>query len=360
MKKQHLFIILFVVLLGFVFGVVQYYQALKTEDVSAVTVGLPNPGHSLAQLECSANSLCVDTVNNRVGIGTNNPATTLDVVGNISTSQGIRLNTASGDSLPTCNIGIRGTIWVVSSNSGVGDTVYICLKNSGDVYAWKSMSEIQRSFSCGDVVSFIYNGNSVTYGTILSSTGKCFMDRNIGASQVATGYADSAAYGDLFQQGRAPDGHQLINRTTGVPVYSTTSTISDFPNNSLFIVGAGGDLSWRITRDYNLWQLSTSNNNPCPTGWRVPTLTEWQNEIAAGITNAPTAYSLLKLTLAGDRVYGDSQGGKMEDVGVRGQYWSSTYYPSGSYHGNLSIYADSASMAGDVRAYGLSVRCIRD
>ena len=79
MKKQYLFIILFVVLLGFVFGVVQYYQALKTEDVSAVTVGLPNPGHSLAQLECSADSLCVDTVNNRVGIGTSNPAFPLTV-----------------------------------------------------------------------------------------------------------------------------------------------------------------------------------------------------------------------------------------------------------------------------------------
>ena len=83
MKKQHLFIILSVVLLGFVFGVIQYYQALKTEDVSAVTVGIPNPGHSLAQLECSADSLCVDTVNNRVGIGTANPGLMLDVQGTV-------------------------------------------------------------------------------------------------------------------------------------------------------------------------------------------------------------------------------------------------------------------------------------
>ena len=81
MKKQHLFIILSVILLGFVFGIIQYYQALKTEDVSAVTVGIPNPGHSLAQLECSADSLCVDTTNNRVGIGTANPISKLQVVG---------------------------------------------------------------------------------------------------------------------------------------------------------------------------------------------------------------------------------------------------------------------------------------
>jgi hypothetical protein len=91
MKKQHLFIILVVVLLGFVFGVIQYYQALKTEDVSAVTVGIPNPGHSLAQLECSADSLCVDTTNNRVGIGTANPGVQLELA-NSGANAKIRLN----------------------------------------------------------------------------------------------------------------------------------------------------------------------------------------------------------------------------------------------------------------------------
>ena len=79
MKKQYLFIVSAVVFLGLVFAVSQYYQALKTEDVSAVTVGTPNPGHSLAQLECSADSLCVDTANKRVGIGTANPTQKLDV-----------------------------------------------------------------------------------------------------------------------------------------------------------------------------------------------------------------------------------------------------------------------------------------
>jgi hypothetical protein len=96
MKKQHLFIILFVVLLGFVFGIVQYYQALKTEDVSAVTVDVPNPGHSLAQLECSADSLCVDTVNKKVGIGTNNPLVKLHVYSNSATNGAIETIRSQG------------------------------------------------------------------------------------------------------------------------------------------------------------------------------------------------------------------------------------------------------------------------
>jgi hypothetical protein len=39
------------------------------------------------------------------------------------------------------------------------------------------------------------------------------MDRNLGASQVATSSTDPASYGDLYQWGRPADGHQI--RTYG-------------------------------------------------------------------------------------------------------------------------------------------------
>ncbi len=51
---------------------------------SAATVGTPNPGHLWAEMQCSANSVCIDTSLNRVGIGTNNPSEKLDVNGNVS------------------------------------------------------------------------------------------------------------------------------------------------------------------------------------------------------------------------------------------------------------------------------------
>ncbi|MFZ1451482.1 MAG: hypothetical protein WAT20_02205, partial [Ferruginibacter sp.] len=44
-------------------------------------------------------------------------------------------------------------------------------------------------------------------------TGKIWMDRNLGASRVATSSTDDLAYGDLYQWGRLTDGHQ--NRTSG-------------------------------------------------------------------------------------------------------------------------------------------------
>lgn len=45
------------------------------------------------------------------------------------------------------------------------------------------------------------------------TTGHTWMDRNLGASRAATSSTDTEAYGDLYQWGRAADGHQ--KRTSG-------------------------------------------------------------------------------------------------------------------------------------------------
>ena len=45
-------------------------------------------------------------------------------------------------------------------------------------------------------------------------TGRTWMDKNLGASQVAISFDDVNAFGDLYQWGRASDGHQLRNSTT--------------------------------------------------------------------------------------------------------------------------------------------------
>jgi hypothetical protein len=41
-----------------------------------------------------------------------------------------------------------------------------------------------------------------------------WLDRNLGATQVATSLNDSDAYGDLYQWGRAKDGHEKSSTTT--------------------------------------------------------------------------------------------------------------------------------------------------
>jgi uncharacterized protein (TIGR02145 family) len=209
------------------------------------------------------------------------------------------------------------------------------------------------SSSCGNNVSFTYNGSGVTYGTV-SHNGQCWLDRNLGASEVATSYNDSNAYGDLFQWGRLDDSHQI--RTSGT---TTNLSGSDNPGNSNFIYGMGSPYDWRSPQNDNLWQGVSGINNPCPSGWRIPTQTEWQTEISSWSSGdrAGAFASPLKLTAGG---YRGALSGNLGGVGSAGRYWSSTVYTDAISVYNPSFDNSSAFMSGSWRAFGFSVRCVQN
>ena len=183
---------------------------------------------------------------------------------------------------------------------------------------------------------------------VVGPAGKIWMDRNLGASRVATSSGDSAAYGSLYQWGRGTDGHQSRSSAT-----TTIPSAGDDPGHGNFIVtGSGAD--WKTTANDNLWQGVNGINNPCPTGYRVPTEAEFSG---LGITNAATAFSSpLKLPLARHRLNSD---GSLYGAGrPYGTYWSSTV--SGTYARDLNFSSSGADMNANQRAYGYSVRCIKD
>jgi len=208
-------------------------------------------------------------------------------------------------------------------------------------------------FVCGtSTVTFTYNSSSVTYGTV-TSNGKCWMDRNLGATAVATSSTHVASYGDLFQWGRSDDGHQVRSPN---PCFSSTQSSSPTPG-SCFIIGHS---NWYNGLGTNtLWQGVSGINNPCPSGWRVPTEAEWNAERISWTfgNNAVGAFaSLLKLTLAGGRF---SSNGNTFNEGIAGNYWSSSV--DGSNSRLLNFTSDNASIIGITqRANGNSVRCIKD
>lgn len=223
------------------------------------------------------------------------------------------------------------------------------------------------------------------YFPVIAADGNTWLNNNLGADysnmnhaqfnpiQQATGFNDHHAYGSLFQWGRYSDGHELINysnSTTGTPVTTTTSashSTTTTPNNSTFYLGDDSpgtqDFNWvdlgaspNATED-GLWQGESGPNNPCPQGYRLPTVTEMTALVTAeGITNyTNAASSSIALSAPGYHFFSDGLMYSQSDVGY---YWSSTV----SGHVSRARYFQaSATVASSTRrAFGLSVRCIKD
>ncbi len=198
----------------------------------------------------------------------------------------------------------------------------------------------------------ITSSNTGNYGTVTNPiTGKTWLDRNLGATQVATSSTDVASYGDLYQWGRNADGHQI--RT---PLSGTTSTQASnyFTTNGLFITTG---MNWLSAVETHMWSGTAAENNPCPSGFRIPTAAEWNQErLTWSSNNAAGAFdSPLKLPLAGHRSSGD---GMPILAGNWGFYWSSTVNDSDA--NNLDFNSVNAGMFTFIRGYGMSVRCLKD
>lgn len=180
-------------------------------------------------------------------------------------------------------------------------------------------------------------------------TGETWMDRNLGATQIATSFDDVNAYGDLYQWGRNTDGHQIRTSST-TSILSTTNS----PNHSDFIL-ANSD--WLTVSDDNLWQGVNGINNPCPLGFRLPTEAEleaerlsWTSNDAAGAFASP-----LKLTIGGAR---SRMSGAIGNVGTFVGYRTSDL--NGLQSRMLGISLTTSLMGDRDRADGNCVRCIQD
>jgi hypothetical protein len=185
---------------------------------------------------------------------------------------------------------------------------------------------------CTGYVTVVTNGVSFTYGMVLSSTGKCWLDRNDG-HQLRTSSVTTAV--QYFSSADAS--FVKVPSTSGNPYYNWET-------------GAGGS---------TLWQASNINN-PCPSGWKVPTFTEWTNEINTfSPKNTSGAFaSKLKLTTTGARYTSD---GVVRNPDY-GYYWTSTAGSGTTALNNQSkyifIWDNIETTYTNWRSYGYAVRCI--
>jgi uncharacterized protein (TIGR02145 family) len=132
------------------------------------------------------------------------------------------------------------------------------------------------------------------------------------------------------------------------------------------------DGSWNVNENS---PAKVTANDPCPTGYRVPTRTEWTavdtyntvsrtgtfdantTEFANALHYGPDASTKsLTLPAAGHRVNTD---GTLNDRGNWGHYWSSTENDGNAYP---LIFGSSylSTSGGSNRTYGFALRCIAE
>jgi hypothetical protein len=263
-----------------------------------------------------------------------------------STTQGFlppRMTTAQRDAIASPAAGLTMYNTTVNCLQSWNGTLW-------DDYDGCGNSPIVPTYPAGSV--FCASGSATIVEVTNSSTGKIWMDRNLGASQVATSSTDANSYGDLYQWGRGSDGHQCRNSAT-----TNTLSSSDQPGHGDFILTSSSPNNWRSPENTNLWQGVNGVNNPCPSLYRLPTDAELNAERLSWISqNAAGAFaSPLKLPVAGFRDHGS---GILGSVGSFGTYWSSTV--SGSVARRLFFDSGGAGRDDQGRANGYSVRCLKD
>jgi uncharacterized protein (TIGR02145 family) len=265
-----------------------------------------------------------------------------------------------------------GTLAWSTPSSGGG--VPTSGNTAGDMLYWNGSAWVQvPAGTDGQTLTFIggrpvWSGSLPANTVVNSTTGKIWMDRNLGATRVATSSTDHLAYGSLYQWGRGSDGHELVNwipghvgQDGGTGVNGTTSVLSstDSPGNSNFIISSGLPVDWRSGQNANLWQGVNGINNPCPAGYRIPTRAEWAAEFATWSSqNATGAFaSPLKLTMAGQR----NDGAGFFFAGQIGYYWTSTTSTTQSQHISIDPSGSyTSSNSSSFRANAYSIRCIRN
>lgn len=179
------------------------------------------------------------------------------------------------------------------------------------------------------------DGTKETAGTIK----QIWLDRNLGASARATSLWDADAAGSLFQMGRKADGHEKVSwslsGTKLVPEYKNPvtdvqGTSRDNAGHSNFVT-APDLLDWTSDQSITGWggpQIAFSDANyvkyfdiysshgdldsdsqacnPCPYGYRIPTVVEYM-QMTMAVTGLPN------VVFSGENIHEDNMLVKMNE-----------------------------------------------
>ncbi len=195
-------------------------------------------------------------------IGSGGSCANTTVNGNYST--GTALNTSNTVSIDA-TVTTKGSYSITNNTvngysfSGSGyfsstGTVLVILDGTGTPVAAQTDNFTATADNSGGVCTFDVTVTPAVPVVTNPTTGETWMDRNLGASQVATSSTDSDAYGDLYQWGRATEGHEV--RTSSTTSTNATTAVPDMGNSwdGKFITEGSYPIDWLTPQDNTLWQ----------------------------------------------------------------------------------------------------------
>jgi uncharacterized protein (TIGR02145 family) len=198
-----------------------------------------------------------------------------------------------------------------------------------------------------------YNDRGVIVG------GLCWSTRNLESHGRFT--ARPEHFGGYFQWGRIGDGHENPNSAT-----ITTLSNTDIPPHGYFIISMEEPYDWRFPQNDNLWGTIKTDFDPCPCGWRIPTMNEtitlftsWDDRSWGELHGVSGLFLVKGINTLFFPAAGSRNGnGSIHDVGEYGRYWNSTSH--GTFGQDLTFSSLSSGGGGRYRVNGLTVRCVKD
>ena len=343
MNKKTSYIIIFSLLVVLTIGTI-FTDYIKQLGTILADASVPNPGHSLSEIEGGQDLATKEYVDSAM---TGTVRTSGDqIIGGIKTFSNTIVGTgiitnASGGTQPTCDASTRGLIWNEYGSSGQRDKLYICQKLSNNTYSFTFISEP----ACG--YAFIDPRDSNIYPTVQIGD-QCWMAKNLAYLPSVVGPGT----------GSETTPYYYVYGYDGTDVSAAKAT-SNYTTYGVL---------------YN-WPAATT---ACPSGWHLPTdgeqhildnyLTTAEGSCDAnrnGVWDCDPAGTLLKS--GGSSGFNALMSGYRDTTGSFGNLGSSTNFWSSSassssnaWHRGLNTSHSTVLRSNNNKAYGFSVRCLRD